>query len=138
MNTKAVMVASSACLGAAGLAATFAPVELLAAAGLPVISPLPVVVQLLGALYLGFALANWTAKENLIGGIYSRPLSLANSIHFTAGALALVKAAMAGGANWPLLLATTVYAVFAGLFGYLVFGRGAACVTAASSGSGHS
>jgi len=128
MNSKALLTASSGVLGAAGLAATFAPVELLAASHLPAAQPLPVLIQLLGALYLGFAMANWTAKGSLIGGIYARPLSLANSVHFTVGALALAKAASAGGAPWPLLTATAVYAVFAALFGYLVFGRGAACV----------
>lgn len=73
MNTKALMVASSIFLGVIGVAATFGPVEILLAMNAPVVAPLPVFLQLLGAASLGFAMANWTAKDNMIGGIYARP-----------------------------------------------------------------
>jgi hypothetical protein len=91
VNTKVLMVASSLALGLAGLAASFAPSELLRALGSPVAEPLPVLIQLLGSLYLAFAITNWTAKDNMIGGIYSRPLSLGNCVHFVVGSLALAK-----------------------------------------------
>jgi len=81
------MTASSLTLGAIGLATSFAPVELLGALKISSTGPLPVIIQLLGALYLGFALTNWTAKDSLIGGIYARPLSIGNCLHFVAGAL---------------------------------------------------
>lgn len=130
MNTKLLMVASALVMGGAGLAATFAPAELLAALGIAVADPLPVAVQLMGALYVGFAMANWTAKDNAIGGIYSRPLSLANCVHFVAGALALLKYEYAHGFGTPLLPALTVYALLAAAFSHLAFGRGAACKVA--------
>ena len=131
MNTKALMIATSVCLGAAGIAASFAPAELLGALGVPSPVQLVVFVQLLGALYLAFAMTNWTAKGNLIGGIYSRPLSLGNFLHFAMGALALAKAQLAEAAS-PLLVTLLVfYTTFALAFGYLVFGRGAACVVGA-------
>ena len=134
MNTKWLMVASSAWLGALGVAATFAPVELLAAINAPVVAPLPVFMQLLGALYFGFAMANWTAKDNMIGGVYARPLSIANCVHFVAGGLALIKAAFVGNMALPLLVVTVAYAILGALFAYLVFGRGAACVVAPVTG----
>lgn len=133
MNTKTLMVTSSLALGAAGLAASFAPSELLRALGSPAAEPLPVLIQLLGATYVAFALTNWTAKENMIGGIYSRPLSLGNCVHFVAGALALAKQQFSHGASLPLIAALSVYAIFAVCFAWLVFGRGAACKVAASS-----
>src|SRR5512142_3573850 len=81
MNSRLLMVTSSAVLAIGGIAAIFAPAELLSSIGLADIAP-PVLVQLLGALYFAFAITNWTAKDNAIGGIYSRPLALGNFSHF--------------------------------------------------------
>src|SRR3954469_10225593 len=114
------MIATSAFLAALGLAATFAPGELLAALGAPATDPLPVVVQLLGGLYCAVAITNWTAKDNLIGGIYARPLSLGNFLNFAMGALALAKHASAHGVAGPLLGVLVGYGVFAVAFGVLV------------------
>ena len=127
MNTRTLMVASSLVLGAAGLAMTFAPAELLTALPASAAEPLPVLLQLLGALYLSFAFANWTAKDSLIGGIYARPLSLGNCLHFLMGALALFKHLVSSGFHGPLVAVLAVYAIFALGFSYLVFGCGAAC-----------
>ena len=74
MKTNLLMVVSSILLGLAGIVALFAPQELLAALHVPVTHPLPVVIQLMGALYFAFALTNWTAKDSIIGGIYARPI----------------------------------------------------------------
>ena len=126
VNTKALMVASTVVLGLAGVAASFAPAEILAGLGVPVMAPLPVIIQLLGASYLGFAMANWTAKDNMIGGIYARPLSIGNFMHFMVGALALLKSAVAGGSGTPVVIAAIAYAVFAVMFGSLVFVGGPA------------
>lgn len=122
MNSRLLMVTSSAVLAIGGIAAIFAPAELLSSIGLSDIAP-PVLVQLLGALYFAFAITNWTAKDNAIGGIYSRPLSLGNFSHFAIGTLVLVRPVVALP-RVPLLLAFVVYAVFALLFGALLFGRG--------------
>ncbi|MEO6995959.1 MAG: hypothetical protein ABI273_20310, partial [Lacunisphaera sp.] len=67
------------------------------------------------------------AKDSLIGGIYARPLSVGNSLHFTAGALALFKYQLTTGFHGPLTVALVVYAIFALAFLSLVFGRGVAC-----------
>lgn len=130
MNTKILMVTSSLFLGLAGITASFAPSELLRAMGSPAVEPLPVLIQLLGATYVAFALTNWTAKDNMIGGIYSRPLSLGNCVHFVAGALALAKQQFTHEVSTPLTAALIIYTVFAVLFAWLVFGRGAACKVA--------
>jgi hypothetical protein len=133
MNTKILMTASSLALGLAGLAASFAPTELLRVLGSPAAEPLPVLIQLLGGAYLAFAIANWTAKDSLIGGIYARPLSLGNCVHFLTGALALAKQQYSQGASTLLLAALVAYTAFAVGFGWLVFGRGAACSVADGS-----
>ena len=127
MNTRILMMASSVAMGLVGLAASFAPAELLGALHVATTEPLPVIIQLSGALYVAFALANWTAKDSLIGGIYARPLSLGNLVHFMVGALALGKHEAAAGFRGPLVVVLALYAIFAVGFGWLVFGRGAAC-----------
>ncbi len=120
------MAASSLTLALVGLATSFAPVELLATLKITPTDPLPVIIQLLGALYLGFAMTNWMAKDSLIGGIYARPLSIGNCLHFAVGALALFKHQLATGFHYPLTVALVIYAIFALAFIYLVFARGAA------------
>jgi hypothetical protein len=80
-----------------------------------------VLVQLLGALYFSFALMNWTAKDSAIGGIYARPVSLANFGHFFSGTLLLAKYLLSNEFNLPILLVTILYAIFAAVFYWLVF-----------------
>jgi hypothetical protein len=131
MNTKTLIVTSSLALGLAGIVASFAPSELLRALGSPAAAaPVPVLVQLLGGAYVAFAITNWTAKDSLIGGIYSRPLSLGNSVHFLTGSLALAKQQLSQGVSPPLAVVLAVYSIFALCFLWLVFGRGAACKVA--------
>jgi len=122
VNTRLLMTASSMALGFAGIAASFAPEELLASVGAPAVQPLPVVIQLLGAMYVAFALTNWTAKDSVIGGIYARPVSIGNCAHFVTGALALAKQQTTHGPSTMLMVALAVYAVLALCFTWLVFG----------------
>lgn len=122
MNTRYLMMASSLVLGVAGVAASFAPQELLAMQGIASESPLPLLVQLLGAVYLAFGLMNWTAKDNMIGGIYARPISLGNFLHFVMGALAIGKAMSGELVNAFGVGLLSVYVIFALAFGWLLFG----------------
>ena len=115
------MVASSLFLGGLGLFALFAPEELLKILSLPQINPLPVVIQIMGALYLSFALTNWTVKDSIIGGVYLRPISLANFAHFIMGALTLVKYQLSSAVNESLWGVLVVYTVFALIFTWLIF-----------------
>ena len=70
-------------------------------------------IQLLGGAYIGFATMNWTAKVSIIGGIYSRPVSLGNCVLFVTGALAPAKQQVASGFRLPLAAALIVYTIFA-------------------------
>lgn len=126
-NTKHLMVASAIALGLAGLAVSFVPAEFLGILGLAASEPLPVLMNLMGGLYLGFALVNWMAKDNMIGGIYARPVAIGNFLHFFVGVLSLAKQQLSGEFSVILMSALVVYGIFAGLFGWLVFGQGAAC-----------
>ncbi|HYC63016.1 MAG TPA: hypothetical protein VEK79_25980 [Thermoanaerobaculia bacterium] len=117
MNTKVVMAASAVFMFVAGLAATFAPEEIGAAMSVPV----PLLIQLLGALYLGFAMQNWMAKDSLIGGIYNRPLAIGNLVHFLVGALALVKVALRFPPDRIVLTLAIAYVLLAIGFAMMMF-----------------
>jgi len=82
---------------------------------------LPLFVQLISALYLGFAMINWMAKTVLIGGIYARPLTIGNFEHFTVGVFALLKYAHAGQSLWTVWIIAMIYSLFAILFGIILF-----------------
>ena len=120
MNTKLLMTACSLLLGATGIFALFLPDVLLSAQGVEPTEALSVLVQLMGALYFGFAIMNWTAKDSAIGGVYARPVSLANFSHFLTGALLLAKN-LFDEFSPLMLIVTVVYVVFAACFYWLVF-----------------
>jgi hypothetical protein len=121
MNTKVLMVSSAIFMAALGLAATFMPQEIVASLG-GGSRTIPLIVQILGALYLGFAMLNWMVKESLIGGIYSRPVSMGNFLHFTIGAITLVKAVAAGERAIVIMVCAAIYVILALTFGSVVFG----------------
>lgn len=128
MNTRIIMASSGAFLALVGLALTFGPREILSFYGVSAIEPIPLFLQIGGASLVGWAMVNWTARSLIIGGIYSRPLTLGNLVHFVAGTFALGKAISVVGFQ-PLTVAMMCgYGLFAACFGYLVFGQGAACV----------
>ena len=115
------MVASSIALGLAGIALLFAPLETLAVLGLG--ESTEVTGQVLASLYLAFAAANWTARGSMIGGIYARPLSVANFFHFVVGGTVLVKGIAASTLNVFYISVALVYLVFAVLFLSVLYGR---------------
>ena len=121
MNSKTLMIASSMILGLAGLITLFFPQELLAFLNLPIVKPLPVLIQLFGAFYFSFALINWMAKNNAIGGIYSRPLSIGNFSHFFIGTLILGNYQLSTEIDGVILVALSIYTIFALLFWWLAF-----------------
>lgn len=122
MNTKWIMIATSLLLGVSGIALTFAPDLIIGSLGVNPSQVSIILGQILGALYFGFATLNWMTKESLIGGIYNRPVAVANFTHFMIAGLALVKASISNP-QIPILLilVSGVYAVLALLFGILLF-----------------
>jgi hypothetical protein len=118
---RILLLSSALFMAALGLVATFAPEKLL---GPGAIGSMPTLVtQIAGALYLGFAMLNWMAKDNAIGGIYSRPVAVGNLLHFFAVAMALLRLLKAEYHQVPLLIFTLLYVIFAAGFGLIVFGK---------------
>ena len=109
MNTKLIMSVSAVFLVLISLSLTFAPDNVMHAFGVADSPVVRLVFQLLGALYFAFAMLNWMAKGAHIGGIYNRPIAIANVSHFFIGGMALIKAAFS---NDQLPLAIPVLAGF--------------------------
>jgi hypothetical protein len=116
------MSSSAIIMAAMGVAISFLPQEILGYFGASGTGVPLLFMQILGALYLGFAILNWTAKEILIGGIYGRPVALGNFMHFAVAALALFRGALSAS-NPVIWAATAVYSIFAIAFGFVLFGN---------------
>jgi len=111
------MTTSAVVMGIIGIVLTFAPQEFAHYFNLPVSSS--IILQISGALYFGFAVINWTARANLIGGIYSKPLAMGNFAHFVIGGPTLVKFAFHNSGPGYIWIAAIIYSIFAILFGYV-------------------
>ena len=120
MHSRALMIASAVFLAALGFVTSFLPEKVLGLHGTVPDTPTLLLVQMTGALYLGFAILNWTARGVLIGGIYARPVALGNFLHFVMVSVMLIKAAIVHGVV-QLAISATVFSVFAIWFGLVLF-----------------
>ncbi|MBD3724629.1 MAG: hypothetical protein IE891_07590 [Flavobacteriaceae bacterium] len=116
------MSASSIFMGIIGVAMIFSPDELALLLGSDVNFLVQLLLSMSGALYFGFAVLNWMAKNVLIGGIYARPLAMGNFSHFLVGGIALIKLCI-NNFSMPtfIYLIALVYFIFAVLFLYVIF-----------------
>jgi len=121
MKTKLLLSASAIVMAALGVVATFGPQETLVALGSTPEGLVVLLVQVMGALYLGFGLVNWMSRANLMGGIYNRPLALGNFLHFMVGALAVLRVLIAGERSPVLIGGAVVYAALSVWFGLVLF-----------------
>ena len=115
------MSASALFFGLAGAGATFLPAELLTHVRQPDARILVVFIQTLGALYLALAMLNWMSRGATIGGIYGRPLIVANLLYFMMTGILLVRWA-AGGAPPGIIVLAAIHVLFATFFGAVMFG----------------
>ena len=122
MNTNVLMTTSAVSLLTAGIILTFLPDEIIKYAYLENTRPLQLLLQIIGALYFGFGMLNWMNKSSLIGGIYNRPVAVANFTHFFIAGLALIKGIMANP-DLPktIWIVSCVYLIFAISFGIVLF-----------------
>ena len=91
MNTKSLMTLSAMILALVGISLIFLPNEILDYLELSVSETLQLLMQIIGSLYFALAILNWMSKGSLIGGIYGRPIAMANLTHFVIAGLALIK-----------------------------------------------
>jgi hypothetical protein len=120
MDVRTSVTVFAVCLAVAGAVLLFAPDE--ASSMLAPGSSHSILVQLLGAALLGWAVAIWTARGTLLGGIYGRAIVAGNQMHLTVGAVVLVTHGVNAGAAHPAYWALAAFYVLGALFfSYLTF-----------------
>ena len=122
MNTKSLMTSSAIILALIGISLIFLPKEILDYFELSVSDTLELLMQIIGSFYFAFAMLNWMSKGSLIGGIYNRPIALANWTHFFIAGLALIKGVLANPSlSYVIWSIAIIYSIFAILFGIVLF-----------------
>lgn len=107
--------------GLMGIVLTFLPQEIADYMGIALNQLTFLLLQILGSFYLGFAILNWMSKDNLIGGIYRKPLVVGNLIHFVVSSLTLIKILFSAETHFYFLLILSIpYVAFALSFGYIM------------------
>lgn len=127
IDTRLLMTASALFMALLGIGASFFPGEILTYFDAPSEGVVVVLAKIVGALYVGFALLNWMARGNLIGGIYSRPVALGNFVHFLAAAIVLSRRLISTPHTSEFAVGAIAHAIFAGCFGYIIFTGGESC-----------
>ena len=121
MNTKLIMTSTAILLAVLGLSLTFAPDNVIVLLGINDSIIIRLILQLLGAAFYAFAMLNWMAKGAVIGGIYNRPIAVANLTHFLIGGIALTKAVLSNH-QLPLFLSVIagIYSITACVYGFVI------------------
>ena len=116
------MTISAIILGATGILLTFAPDIVMTYLNIDSNQTSLLLGQAIGGLYCGYGMLNWMTKESLIGGIYNRPIAIANFSHFLIVGLAIGKGLISNpGLPKGLWVAGGVYAVLGLLFIIILF-----------------
>jgi len=122
MNTKLIMTLSALILGTIGVLLTFIPDTILSHLNIDVNKTSQFLMQILGALYFSFAMLNWMTKTSLIGGIYNRPIAIANFSHFLIAGLALTKGIISNPSiSYTIWTAGIIYCLFGVSFVIILF-----------------
>lgn len=120
--TKTLMTISAIFLAVNGFGFSFFPNEISVLLTKNDNQFFTLILQVLGAFYLGFSYINWMSKNSLIGGIYNKPLLIGNTIHFLTASMAMIKLVFKLENNLQLIVPfTIIYCLFTLFFGYVFF-----------------
>ncbi len=120
MNTKILMTASALLLGIMGVVLLFLSDVVIIFLNITLNVETNLFMQILGSLYLGFGAINWMSKSALMGGIYNRPISIGNFMHFGASAIALLKIVFGNQVHAEVIIPLAIiYTIFAVSFAYV-------------------
>lgn len=76
--------------------------------------------QLLAAALLALAALDWLSRGSLLGGIYGRPVVLANTAFYFIAATALLRRAVGSDVPAAFWVVAVPVVVFAGVYGWLL------------------
>ncbi|MBL4593142.1 MAG: hypothetical protein JKX68_04905 [Flavobacteriales bacterium] len=120
MNTKLLMTVSALFLGGLGMFISFLPEEISIYLGMSTGIFTQLLLQIIGALFMGFGMLNWMIRDALMGGIYNKPIVIGNLMHFVVTTLALTRSLYKEQQHFEIvLLLTIVYGFFAVAFFFL-------------------
>ena len=122
MNTKIVLTFTAITLGAIGIIFTFIPDTILNQLNIDTNATTLFLIQIMGALYFAFGMLNWMSRESLTGGIYNRPIAVANFTHFFIAGLTLTKG-LISNSNLPHIfwIVGLIYFLLCILYGVILF-----------------
>ena len=121
MNTKILMTSGAILFALIGINLILFPKEILNHLELGVSDTLEILMQTIGSLYYGLAMLIWMSRGNLIGGIYNRPVIVANLTHFGIAVLVLIKGIYTNPSlSYIIWIITIIYSIFTILFGILL------------------
>ncbi len=121
INTKILMSVSAVTLGAFGFLSSFFSNELLVHTKIEPTQSADLFIQMMAALYMGFAIMNWMQREARIGGIYNRPIVMGNFFHFVITTFALGKVLITKPHLPGMWILTGIYFLYAVAFGLVLF-----------------
>jgi len=116
-----LLAASAAAYLVAAVPLLFAPEETARALGAVPDGGRVALLQVIGSALLGFAMLNWSSRFSRLGGVYGRPLVLANLAHAATAFLLLVKPATGDLSDLAVVVPTVAYLVLAVAFGSRLF-----------------
>ena len=116
MTSRILATTSALVLAAAGLLLLFTADEVLPRYVSGLQAEAAWIGQVLGAAWLGMAALNWLSRGSVLGGIYGRPIVMANAVMYFITTTVLLRAPFAGA-----LVAAVVPGIFAVLYGSLLF-----------------
>ncbi len=122
MNTKIIMASSALLLGFSGILLTFFPEELAAILTTSENRTVTLLLQIVGAMYFAFGMLNWMSRKSLVGGIYNRPIAIANMTHFMMVGITLAKLKTAdSGLPESFWIVVLIYLFYAAVFIRILF-----------------
>jgi len=120
-HTKKLMISSAIVMGILGFLFLLVPEAFLSFLGVASDVSMEKFVQLLGSLYISFALINWIARSGMIGRLQCRPVASGNFAHFFLGTLLFLRELRIAPISYWLLVGMIIYVLFAVFFGRLLF-----------------
>jgi len=116
-----LLTTSAAVFFAAATALLFAPEEILSFVGVEGTGFDRALLQMIAAALFGFSMLNWMNRRSRIGGIYGRPVVVANFSHAAIATAMLVRVVPGSETRWSAWAVLSAYALLTVAFAWKLF-----------------
>lgn len=121
LPSRLLLTGSAVALALSGLLLLFAP-EILGTMDADQSVSVRLIVQILGGALFGLAMLDWNSRASMIGGIYGRPIVLANFACFFVAAMSILRTGTKEMLPTGIWIVGGVAALFAIAFGLRIYG----------------